>query len=166
MNPPHILQAPAGDTQLLADLRASEARYWGLVESAADAIVSADAEGTITHFNPAAVQIFGLDAHEAVGKPLTVLIPERFHRDHRVGLERFLLTREPRVIGKTVEVAGCRQDGSEFPLEISLSTWSSRGETSFTAILRDISERKAAEREIRQLAGIVDSSDDAIVSCD
>src|SRR3954463_12228421 len=110
MNPPNTLQdAPTErrrNAQLLADLRASEARYWGLVESAGEAIVSAAADGTITHFNPAADQLFGFAAGEAVGKPLTVLMPERFHHDHQEGLERYLLTRQARLIGRTVEVAG------------------------------------------------------------
>src|SRR4051812_4103212 len=100
MTPPHILQAPQDDAQLLADLRASEARYWGLVESAGDAIVSAGADGTITHFNPAASEMFGLSPREAVGKPLTVLMPERFHEHHVKGLERYLVTREARLIGR------------------------------------------------------------------
>jgi two-component system sensor kinase FixL len=77
-------------------------------------------------------------------------MPERFHEAHRRGLERYLTTGEARVIGKTVELAGRRRDGSEFPLELSLSTWKSRRGAFFTGILSDITERKHAQEVARR----------------
>jgi PAS domain S-box-containing protein len=157
-------QARRPAEELASDLEASEARYSAVVETAADAIVSADHSGAITHFNPAAERMFEMPSGEAVGKPLTILMPERFREAHRRGMERFLATGSAQLIGRTVEVAGRRKDGTEFPLEISLSTWKAADEVFFTGALRDMSERKAAERELRHLAAVVESSDDAIVT--
>src|SRR6266852_5216653 len=78
-------------------------------------------------------------------------MPERFHSAHRAGLKRFLATREARVIGKSIELMGRRKNGNEFPLSLSLSAWETGGETSFTGIFQDITERKQAEKKFRAL---------------
>jgi PAS domain S-box-containing protein len=130
-------------------LRDSEERFRAVAETATDAIVSADKRGHITYFNPGAERIFGYAARDVVGKPLTLLMPERFHAAHRQGLARFLTTGEARVIGRTVELVGRRKDGTEFPLELSLSSWKKGEEVFFTGILRDITERKRAEELLR-----------------
>jgi PAS domain S-box-containing protein len=131
-------------------LRGSEEKFRAVAETASDAIVSADSRGDITYFNPAAEQVFGYSARELVGKPLTQLMPERFHDDHREGLERFVSTGEARLIGQTVEVAGKRKDGAEFPVELSLSTWTADNETFFTAIVRDVTERQRTEEKLEE----------------
>ncbi|MGQ0536800.1 MAG: sensor histidine kinase, partial [Methanobacteriota archaeon] len=133
-------------------VRASEERFRSLAESANDAIVSADAAGRITFFNAGAERMFGRPGADVVGSPLTVLMPARFHAAHTAGLSRFLSTGEAHVIGKTVELSGVRNDGTEFPFELSLATWTLGGGRFFTAILRDITDRKKAEAEIRSLA--------------
>jgi len=125
--------------------RASEERFRAVAETANDAIVSADARGNITYFNRSAELIFGYSAAEVLGRPLTLLMPERFHDAHRRGLERFLSTGEPRVIGKRVEMAGRRKDGSEFPVELALASWRASGGIFFTGMICDITERKLAE---------------------
>src|SRR2546426_9851722 len=130
-------------------LRDSEERFRAVAETATDAIVSADKRGHITYFNQGAERIFGYAARDVVGKPLTLLMPERFHAAHRQGLARFLSTGEARVVGRTVELVGHRKDGTEFPLELSLASWKVRGDTFFTGILRDITERKRAEELLR-----------------
>jgi PAS domain S-box-containing protein len=130
--------------------RAEEERLRAILETAHDAIVIADASGRIVDFNRAAERMFHLTAEQARGEPLTVLMPERFHAPHAAGLRRFLKTREPRVIGDTVELAGRRADGEEFPLELSLASFELDGETFFTGILSDISERKRAEQALRE----------------
>ena len=104
-------------------LREHEKRVLAITETAPDAIVSADTDGHITYFNPAAERIFGYSSAEASGQPLTLLMPERFHSAHGAGLKRFLATREARVIGKAIEMAGRRKNGNEFPLSLSLSAW-------------------------------------------
>jgi two-component system sensor histidine kinase/response regulator len=129
-------------------LNESEKRVLAITQSAPDAIVSADSNGRVTYFNPAAERMFGYSSVEAHGQPLTLLMPERFHSAHRAGLERFLATKEARLIGKSVEVVGRRRNGDEFPFSISLSAWETAGETSFAGILRDISERKKSEEHL------------------
>src|SRR4051812_20096650 len=161
MTPPRTTPSPPAAPrhplreQRATELRATEARYEALVAGAGDAIVSAAADGTITHFNPAAERMFGLAAGDAVGESVTLLMPDAL-----------AMVGDPELVGKTVEVRGRRDDGTQFPLEISLSTWSADGETSFTAFLRDITERMAIYREVRRLASVVESCDDAIVSAD
>jgi PAS domain S-box-containing protein len=129
-------------------LRASQERFRAVAESANDAIISANARGEITYFNSAAEKLFGYSVGELLGRPLTILMPDRFHDAHRRGLERFLETGEARLIGKTVEVAGMRKDGAEFPVELSLSTWTVDEEHFFTAILRDVTDRKRTEERL------------------
>src|SRR2546427_508953 len=141
-------------------LREHEKRVMAITETAPDAIVSADSDGHITYFNPAAERIFGYSSAEASGQPLTLLMPERFHSAHGAGLKRFLATREARVIGKGIEMAGRRKNGNEFPLSLSLSAWETDGEISFTGILRDITEHKQAEKKFR---GLLEAAPDAVV---
>jgi|SRR5579859_199750 len=115
-----------------------------------DAIICADSRGYIIYFNPAAERIFTMPAAEAIGHPLTILMPERFHASHENGLRRFLATGEARVIGKTVQLAGKRKDGSEFPLNLSLAAWKAGVGTLFMATLQDLSERSRAEDAFEQ----------------
>src|SRR5260370_12981083 len=140
-------------------LREYEKRVLAITQMAPDAIVSADSHGCITYFNPAAERIFGYSTAEASGQPLTLLMPERFHSAHRAGLKRFLATREARVIGKSIELVGRRKNGNEFPLSLSLSAWETGGETSFTAILRDINEHKQPEKKFQ---GLLEAAPDPI----
>jgi PAS domain S-box-containing protein len=126
-------------------LEASSERFGAVSETANDAIVSADHLGNITYFNPAAERIFGYAAGEVVGKPLTILMPERLRAAHLAGMKRYLATREPRVVGTTVELVGRRNNGTEFPIELSLATWRVGETPSFTGIMRDITDRKRAD---------------------
>jgi PAS domain S-box-containing protein len=145
---------------LLADLRAraerlaarrtrelerSQQAFRALTDTANDAIIAADSDGRIRYLNAAARRCFGYDAETLLLQPLTVLMPERYREQHLGGMARFLGGAEPRVIGSSVEVAGLRRDGSEFPLEISIGHWQSDGEHHFTAILRDITVRRDTE---------------------
>jgi PAS domain S-box-containing protein len=127
-------------------LQAAEQRHRAVCESAHDAIISADASGHITAWNPGAQAVFGYSAREAIGEPLTMILPERFHEAHRGGMKRYLATGVASVIGKTVEPTGTRRDGTEFPIELTMASWELAGETSFIAILRDVSERSRAAR--------------------
>jgi PAS domain S-box-containing protein len=128
----------------------SEEKFRNLAETASDAILSADSYGNIVYFNPAAERIFAYSSTDIIGQPLTLLMPERFHDPHRQGLNRFLRTGEARVIGKTIELAARRKDGSEFPMALALSSWKTREGTFFTAILSDITERKRAEESLER----------------
>jgi len=136
--------------RLEESLRASEERFRSLVQSANDAIVLADDRGSIVSWNKGAQAIFGYRDEEVLGKPLATLMPERYREAHRKGMMRFRATGESRVIGKTIELHGLRQDGSEFPLDLSLASWKTGAGTFFSGIIRDITERKQAEEALRQ----------------
>ncbi len=129
-------------------LRASEQRYRAVAEVAPEAVIGADGQGRIVAWNPGATTTFGYEADEVLGRPLSILMPERFRSDHQRGLERFRLGGEARVVGRTVEVAGLRKDGTEFPIELSLGVWRSGAEMFFSGIIRDVSERKRAEQAL------------------
>ncbi|MBV9124818.1 MAG: PAS domain S-box protein [Planctomycetes bacterium] len=131
-------------------LRASEERFRAVAETANDAVISGNSAGIITYFNKAAQRIFGYSEAEAIGRPITLLMPERFQPLHEGGMARFLATRKPRLIGRTVELTGTRKDGREFPLELSLAHWEAGSATHFTGMIRDISERKQAENALRR----------------
>ncbi len=138
----------------------SEKRIRAITETTMNGIVSADSRGCIIFFNRAAERMFGYSSAEASGQPLTLLMPDRFHSAHRKGLERFLATREAHVIGMSVDLSGRRKDGSEFPLNLSLSAWESGAETFFTGIIRDDTDRRGAEERFR---GLLEAAPDAMV---
>ena len=133
-------------------LRESELKFRSLTQSANDAIISADGDGAIISWNRGAQAIFGFTEEEIIGKPLTLLIPERYRAAHKAGLERMRAGAAPRMIGKTVTLSGLRRDGSEFPLELSLSSWTTKQGLFYGSILRDITERAQAQAEIARLA--------------
>lgn len=137
--------------QMEHERRASETQFRAVADTANDAIISADSTGRVIYFNKAAERIFGYSAAEMLRQPLIGIMPSRFHAAHQQGLIRFLAGGERRVVGKTVELAGKRKDGGEFPLELSLSTWKIGEEVFFTGILRDITQRRQAEERIHQL---------------
>jgi PAS domain S-box-containing protein len=131
-------------------LHESREQFRAVTETANDAIVSADSTGRIVHFNQAASRTFGYGIEEAVGQPLTLLMPARFQAAHLAGLRRFMAGGAPNVVGKTIERTGRRKDGTEFPLELSLASWRTNGSVFFTGILRDITQRKESEHALRE----------------
>src|SRR2546423_11286478 len=92
-----------------------------------------------------------------------MLMPERSQDRHSAALGRLAAGGSPRVIGRILELTAKRKDGAEFPIELSLSTWRSRGRASFGGIIRDLSARKDAETRAI-LAAVVEGSDDAIIA--
>lgn len=119
----------------------SERRYRQLTEAALDAIVVADQAGCITLFNPAAEKTFGYQAAELLHQPLTRLMPADYAGLHQRGFQRYVETRQPQIVGRTVELLGRRKDGSQFPLELSLSAIDVGGELQFQGAIRDLTER-------------------------
>jgi PAS domain S-box-containing protein len=158
-------------------LRESQARFRSVVQSAKDAILLGDAGGTIIAWNKGAEAIFGYREEEVLDKPIAFVMPERYRDAHERGLERFRSTGESHFKGRTVELHGLRKDGSEFPLELSLSSWKADEGIFHSGIIRDITERKQAEeaglaanvelQETRRyLTRLIENSTDAIISTD
>ena len=122
-------------------------------DAANDAIITADSEGNITYWNNATVKMFGYSAEETVGKTLhRKIIPERFRDAHLNGFKKFCSTGQGAIIGKTVELAAIRKDGTEFPIELSLSGVKIKGKWNAIGIIRDITERKIVEEKISEVA--------------
>ena len=139
-------------------LRESELKLRSVTESAKDAIISADKNGIIISCNKASQNLFGYEKQEILGQPLTVLMPESFIESHKRAMAHHVKTGESRIIGQTMELAGLTKGGLEFPLELSISTWTVGGEIYYTGIIRDISKRKQIEEERNQLIkGLQDS---------
>jgi PAS domain S-box-containing protein len=136
-------------TSLMSALTESQARLEAILDSANDAIITIDAEGRVLQWNPHAEGLFGYPAAEMVGQHLDAIIPERFRDAHHGGVRRVAGGGETRVIGHTAELAAVHRDGHEIPIELSLGTWESDGERFFSGIVRDITERKQAEEDIR-----------------
>ncbi len=126
-------------------LRMSEERFRSVTQSAHDAIISIDSAGAILSWNAGATAIFGYAEHEALGQPLTLIIPPRYHAAHAQGVARLIGGGASRVIGRPVELQGLRKDGTDVPVELSLATWTTTEGTFFSGIIRDITERKRAE---------------------
>ena len=127
----------------------SEDRYRILLDRASDGIVSIDGSGKIVEFNRKAEEIFQYTKDEVIGNNLSKLIPKDISPVHKKGISHLVDSQEPR-IGKTMEVVGIRKDGTLFPHEISISTFHIDDEPVFTAIIRDISDRKQAEEKIKR----------------
>jgi PAS domain S-box-containing protein len=127
-------------------LSESEQRFRSVVQSATDAIVIGDSDGRIVSWNRAAEAMFGYSEEEVLGRPLTLLMPERYRESHQRGVARLQATGQSHLVGKVVELQGLRKSGAEFPLELSLGTWKAKDETFLSGILRDITERKRTER--------------------
>jgi PAS domain S-box-containing protein len=133
------------------ELKRSEVRKAAIVDSALDCIVTINHEGRITEFNPAAEHTFGYGRDEVLGKYLAdVIIPPSLREKHRQGFAHYLATGEARVLGKRIEMIAVRADGSEFPVELAITRIPLEGPPSFTGHLRDITERKRAEQELRR----------------
>jgi PAS domain S-box-containing protein len=138
---------PAASSQA----REGEVRLDAIVQSAMDAIITVDGDQRIVFFNPAALKMFGCSAAEAIGAPLERFIPERFRAAHAQHVERFGRTGETsRRMGMQSTLWARHADGTEFPIEASISHATVGGRKLLTVILRDITDRLAAEREIRR----------------
>ena len=141
------------NSQREQQLEASEAKFSGIVSIAADAIVSIDEQRRIVIFNKGAEAIFGFQASEVLGQKLEVLLPTRFHEAHSRHVQAFGAgPTVARHMGERREILGRRRNGEEFPAEAAISKLDVGGKPVMTAVLRDISERRRAEREQRFLS--------------
>jgi PAS domain S-box-containing protein len=146
-----LLGAAIRRQEMEAALRDSEALKAAILEAALDCIVTIDQESRVVEWNPAAERAFGHPRAAALGADMAeLIIPPELRGAHRRGLARYLATGEGPVLGRRVEVEALRADGSRFPAELAITPTSVGGRTLFTAHLRDITHRRAAERALAE----------------
>src|ERR687896_578543 len=131
-------------------LRAKEARHRAMLAAALDCVVTMDHEGRVVDFNPAAERCFGYRAPDVAGRDMAELItPPLLRQRHRRGLARYLETKEAAGLDRRIEITGGRADGPLFPLDLTIPRVATPAPATFAGYLRDITERKAAEAELR-----------------
>jgi PAS domain S-box-containing protein len=153
------------------ELRASEARKAAILETALDAVITMDPEGRILEFNRAAEEMFGYERADITGRTVAeTIVPDSMREGHHRGLARYLGTGEASILGKRVELKGRRSDGSEFPVELSITTVQLDRRQLFTAYLRDITARKEAQEALRKseerFRALVENSSDGVCLLD
>jgi two-component system sensor kinase FixL len=134
---------------LIRKLKTSEKKFKAILDTATDAILSIDEGHKIILFNNAAQRIFGYSRREVLGKDLNMLIPPQYG-DHYRHVKRFVDTKMPKVIGRTLSLTAIRKNGEEFPIELGLSHYQLKGGMTFTAIIRDVSNQKKLEKKLLQ----------------
>ena len=135
----------------LARIQDSEALKSAIINSVLDALIAIDESGKIVEFNPSAEQMFGIERSRAIGQRLAeLIIPVPLRAQHEAGVRRYLATGTTRVIGRRVEMEALHADGRVFPVELAVTEVHQAGRRLFNAYVRDITERRAMERALRQ----------------
>ncbi|WP_435066107.1 PAS domain S-box protein [Halobaculum sp. EA56] len=129
-------------------LELSEQRFRALTENSSFSVITIDAAGTIQYANEAVDDLFGYPPSELRGEPIATLMPERFRESHRAGMSRYLAEGERTLDWNSVELTGQHATGREFPVEISFGEYTVDGDTIFTGVIRDITDRKQAESDL------------------
>jgi two-component system sensor kinase FixL len=145
-------------------LQDSEARMRAIVETAVDAIITIDERGILERLNPAAERLFGYAQAEVVGKNVSMLMPAPHRQRHDGYLAHYASTGEKRIIGKGREVEGLRKDGSVFPMDLAVAEMQVGERRMFTGMVRDITERKLAEQQHRQLLTEIGNANEELTS--
>jgi diguanylate cyclase (GGDEF)-like protein/PAS domain S-box-containing protein len=130
----------------------SQGRYEQMLASSATAAVCAGPDGLIVSWNSAAEQLLGHSAGEALGTPLSLIIPARHRAAHDAGLARAVQAGQARLAGRSVEMLALHAEGYELPVDLSLSMWFEAGKPMFGALLRDITDRQTVQRRLEHLA--------------
>ena len=139
--------------QAAIELRESRELAMAIQETALDSIITIDSRGKVLALNAAAEATFGLKAAQAIGQDLAgLIVPERLREPYRRGLAQFLKTGEGPILGKRVEMPAMRATGEEFPVEVAVVANQFRGLVCFTATIRDLTDRKRAEKELARAA--------------
>jgi PAS domain S-box-containing protein len=133
-------------------LRESEARTQAILDAAVDAIITIDERALIQSVNLATERLFAYSAAELIGQNVNVLMPSPYREEHDTYVRNYLATGQKKIIGIGREVVGRRKDGSTFPMDLGVSEVRVGGRRLFTGIVRDVSERKRAEEQLRSFA--------------
>jgi len=133
-------------------LKSESAQAAAVMDAATEGIVTIDERGIIRSFNRAAENMFGYTVKQAIGANVSMLMPQPHAREHDTYLANYLRTGQAKVIGRTRELTALRKDGTVFPIELTVTDLKLGGDRSFTGMIRDITERKLAEKQIRHLA--------------
>ena len=144
----------------------TDERFLGLLESAPDGVLVSDAAGTIVLVNGQIENLFGYHRDELVGHSVELLIPERLRGRHVGHREGYVAAPHTRPMGAGLELTGRRKDGSEIPVEISLSSQGVDGSPCITAIIRDVTEQRRVRHEISRQARLLELAHDAIIVSD
>jgi two-component system, LuxR family, sensor kinase FixL len=136
--------------EAVANAASHAARWQAIVDTATEGIVTIDAAGLIETCNGAAERLFGYRAQEVIGRNVSMLMPPPYRDEHDGYLRRYLSTGEKRIIGIGREVIGRRKDGSEFPIDLSVGEGANTGRRFFTAVIRDITDRKEMQTKLAQ----------------
>lgn len=147
----------------VGERRRLDQRFRALVEAAPDAMVIVDEAGLIELVNAQTENLFGYPRAELIGRPVEMLVPHRFRDGHPAHRAEYAKNPRVRPMGEGIELTGLRRDGSEFPIEISLSPIETDNGPSVAAAIRDVTERKQAETMFR---GLLEAAPDAIVGVD
>lgn len=138
--------------QRTLEMELANIKFQNLIQSAPDAIVTIDQKSIISNWNSEAVTMFGWNENEAVGKSLTeTIIPEEYREAHRHGMERFLNTGKATVMNRPIELVALKKDGTVFPIELKISSYTFNGSFVFIGFIRDIRERKKTDQKILML---------------
>ena len=148
------------------EIKASEEKLRALTETAVDSIISVDSDGNIIYFNSGAENAFGYTSEEITGENFNKILPKQMYYSGKAGMEIFTASKEVYVLGKTTELIGRKKNGGLFPVELTLSTWQAKGETFFTGVMRDITERKDKDAELLKLSAVASYTNNAVVITD
>ena len=133
-------------------------RLKSVIDTAIDGIITIDIKGKVETVNPSAAKLFGYEPHEIIGNNIKMLMPNPYQVEHDGYLERYLTTREPKIIGIGREVRGMKKDGSTFPMRLAVSEVVFSNSRIFTGIIHDLTEIKVAQDKIIRLNKVLEDN--------